>query len=65
MVLEWTAAGSTTSNQTEAQQPKVGGLIKTKDGTSIITCVGTDPDSQVNVFTYNTMDGKYTIDTTL
>jgi hypothetical protein len=42
---------------------KMGGLVKSEDGTAI-TFVGTDPDApKVNVLAYDGIDDKYTIDT--
>ena len=52
------------STSPDVTNPKVGGLQKSED-VIIITFVGTDPDVQVNVFTYNAIDDKYTINTYL
>jgi hypothetical protein len=60
-VLDWDAVATTAQG---VNTPITGGLVKAEDGT-IIAYVGTDPDSQVNVFTWDVIDNKWTIETTI
>jgi hypothetical protein len=50
--LSWSDVSGTAPAVTN---PKMGGLMKSEDGT-IITFVGTDPDAQVNVFSYDAIE---------
>jgi hypothetical protein len=59
--LSWSDVSGTAPAVTN---PKMGGLMKSEDGT-IIAFVGTDPDAQVNVFSYDAIEDKYTIDSLL